>query len=139
MLSTTLLRGSRALRRFPSSKSFCSVVSDSRIARAEEYRQEHQIKLTGRDIDNDQFYPYYNYSKEDASETVSEEDAILEAAPFYNGLKKVMKKEGFTKPTAIQAQSWPIVVGNRDVISVARTGSGKTVGFLLPGKPFEIQ
>jgi ATP-dependent RNA helicase DDX5/DBP2 len=45
---------------------------------------------------------------------------------------KVLRSEGYTAPTATQAQSWPIVLGQRDVISVARTGSGKTCGFLLP-------
>jgi ATP-dependent RNA helicase DDX5/DBP2 len=139
MLSN-LAGSSRALRRIPvrsilQVKLFSSeVVSHvSRLQRATEFRKENQVKLTGRDTDNEMYYPFYNYSKEDAAETVAEEDAVLEATPFFAGLKKVMRKEGFTKPTAIQAQSWPIVVNNRDVISVARTGSGKTVGFLLPG------
>jgi superfamily II DNA/RNA helicase len=43
-----------------------------------------------------------------------------------------MLAEGYTEPTPIQAQSWPVVLARRDLISVARTGSGKTIGFLLP-------
>lgn len=43
-----------------------------------------------------------------------------------------MIAEGYTEPTPIQAQSWPVVLAKRDLISVARTGSGKTIGFLLP-------
>jgi len=41
--------------------------------------------------------------------------------------------KGFTKPTPIQAQCWPIGLSGRDLIGIAETGSGKTLGFLLPG------
>jgi len=47
-------------------------------------------------------------------------------------LLKTLLKEGFTEPTPIQAQSWPVIQAKKDLISVARTGSGKTVGYLLP-------
>lgn len=52
--------------------------------------------------------------------------------PFSDNLKRVLKAEGFAGPTPTQAQSWPIALDERDIISVARTGSGKTCGFLLP-------
>lgn len=52
--------------------------------------------------------------------------------PFSENLKRVLKSEGFAGPTPTQAQSWPIALDERDIISVARTGSGKTCGFLLP-------
>lgn len=56
----------------------------------------------------------------------------FDATPFADILKGVMKKEGFAAPTPTQAQSWPIALRRRDIISVAKTGSGKTCGFLLP-------
>uniref|UniRef100_A0A7S3XUU1 RNA helicase n=1 Tax=Heterosigma akashiwo TaxID=2829 RepID=A0A7S3XUU1_HETAK len=40
--------------------------------------------------------------------------------------------EGFTAPTPIQAQCWPILSAGRDLIGVAETGSGKTLAFSLP-------
>jgi len=43
-----------------------------------------------------------------------------------------MKDSGFTSPTAIQAQGWPIALSGQDMIGVAQTGSGKTLSFLLP-------
>jgi len=39
---------------------------------------------------------------------------------------------GFEKPTPIQMQAFPAIMSGRDVIGVAKTGSGKTVAFLLP-------
>jgi ATP-dependent RNA helicase DDX5/DBP2 len=39
---------------------------------------------------------------------------------------------GFKAPTPIQAQAWPLVMAGRDVVAVAVTGSGKTLGYLLP-------
>jgi ATP-dependent RNA helicase DDX5/DBP2 len=44
----------------------------------------------------------------------------------------MLEKTGFEAPTPIQAQAWPICKQGRDIISVARTGSGKTMGFLVP-------
>ena len=42
-------------------------------------------------------------------------------------------RAGYKDPTPIQAQSWPVAIEGRDLVSIAKTGSGKTCGFLLPG------
>ncbi|SCU77935.1 LADA_0A02960g1_1 [Lachancea dasiensis] len=38
----------------------------------------------------------------------------------------------FLSPTPIQAQAIPAIMSGRDVIGISKTGSGKTVSFLLP-------
>jgi len=43
-----------------------------------------------------------------------------------------ISKAGFTEPTAIQAQGWPMALKGRDLIGLAETGSGKTLAYLLP-------
>ncbi|KAJ2647890.1 pre-mRNA processing RNA-helicase [Coemansia sp. RSA 1250] len=44
----------------------------------------------------------------------------------------VIKRQGFEKPTPIQAQAIPAILSGRDMIGVAKTGSGKTLAFILP-------
>ncbi|OBT75275.1 hypothetical protein VF21_05660 [Pseudogymnoascus sp. 05NY08] len=44
----------------------------------------------------------------------------------------VIKRLGYERPTAIQMQALPAIMSGRDVIGVAKTGSGKTMAFMLP-------
>lgn len=44
----------------------------------------------------------------------------------------VVEQLGYEKPTPIQMQALPALMSGRDVVGVAKTGSGKTVAFLLP-------
>lgn len=41
-------------------------------------------------------------------------------------------KQGFAKPTAIQAQGMPIALSGRDMVGIAQTGSGKTLAYIAP-------
>jgi len=41
-------------------------------------------------------------------------------------------KQGYTKPTSIQAQGLPIALSGRDMVGIAQTGSGKTLAYILP-------
>ncbi|OJJ49652.1 hypothetical protein ASPZODRAFT_149149 [Penicilliopsis zonata CBS 506.65] len=44
----------------------------------------------------------------------------------------VIRKLNYESPTSIQAQALPAIMSGRDVIGVAKTGSGKTIAFLIP-------
>lgn len=54
------------------------------------------------------------------------------AREFGAALAKALTAQGYVAPSPIQAQSWPIALAGQDIVAVAKTGSGKTCGFLLP-------
>lgn len=47
-------------------------------------------------------------------------------------LLKAVKEKGYTTPTPIQTQVIPFILGGRDVLARAQTGTGKTDAFALP-------
>ncbi|CAD7936912.1 unnamed protein product [Amoebophrya sp. A25] len=51
---------------------------------------------------------------------------------FGDKLLEELQKAGFDKPSPIQKFAWPLVCRGRDTVGIAQTGSGKTLGFLLP-------
>jgi ATP-dependent RNA helicase DDX5/DBP2 len=38
----------------------------------------------------------------------------------------------YTEPTPIQSQGWAIAMSGNNMVGVAKTGSGKTMAFILP-------
>ncbi|KAL0395703.1 UNVERIFIED_CONTAM: ATP-dependent RNA helicase-like protein DB10 [Sesamum calycinum] len=59
--------------------------------------------------------------------------ASFETTGFPSEILREVKSAGFSAPTPIQAQSWPIALRGRDIVAIAKTGSGKTLGYLIPG------
>lgn len=56
----------------------------------------------------------------------------FEEASFPDYVLREVTRAGFSEPTAIQAQGWPMALQGRDLIGLAETGSGKTLSYLLP-------
>ncbi|VDN97130.1 unnamed protein product [Rodentolepis nana] len=48
--------------------------------------------------------------------------------PIFSGIAK----KGYLAPTPIQRKAIPVIMSGRDVVAMARTGSGKTAAFLIP-------
>lgn len=85
-----------------------------------EFRKLHQITISGKDENG-----VNNYECPEPMTTFA-------STPFAPAIRKCFDAAGFANPTPTQAQSWPIALTGRDIITVAKTGSGKTCGFLLP-------
>ncbi|MGE5351521.1 MAG: DEAD/DEAH box helicase [Acidobacteriota bacterium] len=45
---------------------------------------------------------------------------------------KALKTEGYTAPTPIQQKAIPVILGRRDLLGCAQTGTGKTAAFAIP-------
>jgi ATP-dependent RNA helicase RhlE len=45
---------------------------------------------------------------------------------------KAIDELGFTAPTPIQAEAYPVILSGRDMVGIAQTGTGKTFAYLLP-------
>lgn len=47
-------------------------------------------------------------------------------------LLQALEDQNFTVPTPIQADAIPAILNKKDVLGIAKTGSGKTAGYVLP-------
>lgn len=84
----------------------------------EEWRKEHTLSVVGHGANRDLKIPNPYIEFKDS--------------PFSNRIQTSLSRAGFTRPSVIQAQAWPLAVQGIDLISIAKTGSGKTCGFLMP-------
>ncbi|MCO5574722.1 hypothetical protein L7F22_028512 [Adiantum nelumboides] len=51
---------------------------------------------------------------------------------FDSLLMSAISKQNYEKPTPIQCQALPTALSGRDIIGIAKTGSGKTAAFVFP-------
>ncbi|XP_046737062.1 ATP-dependent RNA helicase dbp2-like isoform X1 [Diprion similis] len=76
------------------------------------YRSDKEITVKGSNIPGPNIY--------------------FEEGGFPDYVLNEIRKQGFSQPTAIQAQGWPIALSGRDMVGIAQTGSGKTLAYILP-------
>ena len=87
-----------------------------RIASKEDFRREHAIEIRNACERTRDLEPFTTFDE----------------AAFPKPLRAALKAQGYDAPTPIQAEAWPILLKGKDVVAIAKTGSGKTCGFLLP-------
>ncbi|ELQ41079.1 ATP-dependent RNA helicase DBP10 [Pyricularia oryzae Y34] len=56
----------------------------------------------------------------------------FQAMGLNPSLLQAITRKGFAVPTPIQRKSIPLILDRRDVVGMARTGSGKTAAFVIP-------
>lgn len=75
------------------------------------FRTEHSITIRGRAPN-----PIINFDEINMPDYVMNE----------------IRRQGYEKPTPIQAQGWPIALSGANMVGIAKTGSGKTLAYILP-------
>nr|XP_036676193.1 putative ATP-dependent RNA helicase CG14443 [Drosophila suzukii] len=83
---------------------------------SELYRQRHKISLASCDPRRAP-KPVQNFHR----------------SGFDENIIRRLELRGFESPTPIQAQSWPVAQSGSNLVMVSGTGTGKTLGYLLPG------
>ncbi|XP_065314199.1 uncharacterized protein LOC135923405 [Gordionus sp. m RMFG-2023] len=56
----------------------------------------------------------------------------FQEAPFPLPIMQTLREQNWEMPTPIQMVSWPLGLSGRDMVGIAQTGSGKTLGFIIP-------
>ena len=78
------------------------------------------------------FSNYDDIPVEASGHDVPEPTTQFTNPPLDDHLLSNIKLASYTTPTPVQKYSIPIVMGGRDLMACAQTGSGKTGGFLFP-------
>lgn len=102
-----------ALPRFE--KSFYKedpIVTNRSQGAVDAWRRQNEVTVSGR--------------------TVPRPVETFDEAGFPKYVLDEVKAQGFSKPTPIQSQGWPMALSGRDVVGIAETGSGKTLTYCLP-------
>jgi len=99
----------------PFKKKFYSILPETEAmskSDVKEYQSKHCITMYGKG--RKKFKPLRTFAE----------------LGFPNSIMNICN--GFSNPTPIQGQCWPILASGRDVIGIAETGSGKTLAFSIP-------
>ncbi|KAK6196821.1 DNA mismatch repair protein Mlh1 [Pestalotiopsis sp. IQ-011] len=56
----------------------------------------------------------------------------FQAMGLNSNMLRAITKKGFKQPTPIQRKAIPLIMDRKDVVGMARTGSGKTAAFVIP-------
>jgi ATP-dependent RNA helicase DDX56/DBP9 len=67
-----------------------------------------------------------------ADEGKQKVDATFAGLGLDSRLLQAVAKQNFKTPTLVQSKAIPLVLEGRDVLTRAKTGSGKTAAYLLP-------
>ncbi|CAC5402173.1 DEAD-box ATP-dependent RNA helicase 40,Putative ATP-dependent RNA helicase Pl10,DEAD-box ATP-dependent RNA helicase 52A,DEAD-box ATP-dependent RNA helicase 5,Putative DEAD-box RNA helicase HEL64,ATP-dependent RNA helicase DBP2 [Pyricularia oryzae 70-15],Pre-mRNA-processing ATP-dependent RNA helicase prp5,ATP-dependent RNA helicase dbp2,ATP-dependent RNA helicase DBP3,Probable ATP-dependent RNA helicase DDX17,DEAD-box ATP-dependent RNA helicase 14,ATP-dependent RNA helicase p62,ATP-dependent RNA helicase DB len=92
------------------------------------YKENESVHIRS----NEEVKAFYEKHQITLSNTDLRPLETFEEAGFPDIINRKLQEEAFTSPTAIQSVTWPLALSGKDVIGIAQTGSGKTLGFMLP-------
>ncbi|CAJ0915740.1 unnamed protein product, partial [Mesorhabditis belari] len=78
------------------------------------------------------FNSYDEIPVEATGENVPQPATLFSELKLHQWVNENIKLSGYERPTPVQKYSIPALMDNRDLMSCAQTGSGKTAAFLVP-------
>ena len=72
------------------------------------------------------------YSAVPSSDPEEQPPAFNDITELDDNLKRVLSQKGLTTMSEVQHRTWGPILDGQDVLGRARTGTGKTMAFLLP-------
>jgi len=95
----------------------------SKNNRGRKPKPKNQSKLNPKDLLN---------QAESREESNFEASLTYAESALHPKIKELLAAKGYTHPTEIQEKSLDALLAGRDLLGIAKTGSGKTAAFLLP-------
>ena len=94
------------------------IPSDESLSGDEAIISQHQINT--------------NRKTSTAKDQISKKSGAFQTLGLSAALLKAISRKGFKVPTPIQRKTVPLLLEGKDVVGMARTGSGKTAAFVIP-------
>lgn len=91
-----------------------------------------ELELFGERSTGINFDKYEDIPVEASGDNIPAHISSFDEVKLTEIVKNSIHLAGYDKPTPVQKYAIPIIIGRRDVMACAQTGSGKTAAFLVP-------
>nr|XP_034186222.1 ATP-dependent RNA helicase bel [Osmia lignaria] len=91
-----------------------------------------EVELFGTGNTGINFSKYEDIPVEATGDNIPPHITSFDEVKLTEIIKNSITLAGYDKPTPVQKYAIPIIIGRRDVMACAQTGSGKTAAFLVP-------
>ncbi|MEX3505741.1 DEAD/DEAH box helicase [Corynebacterium sp. LK2510] len=110
------------------------VAADANVSAAEGTRDAGASEDTGASAETEATVTENTTTEPEqpATEKTDEPSHGFDNLDLPSDVIAAVKKVGFEEPSAIQAETIPLLMAGRDVVGLAQTGTGKTAAFALP-------